>query len=193
MSPHEIAGFVLSVAAVWMTARQHILCWPIGIASVVVYAVVFLEVKLYSDAGLQVVFAVLQIYGWILWVKTGPRPDAQRPVGRISAQTATALAALGVAGTAALGYTMATRTDAALPYWDAGTTVFSLVGQWLTARKAIECWPAWIVVDIVYVGMYIAKDLQLTAVLYAIFIALAAYGWRQWARDLARTRSAVAA
>ena len=192
MSPLEIAGFLLSVAAVWLTARQHILCWPIGIASVVVYAVVFLEVKLYSDAGLQVIFAVLQVYGWIVWVRTGPRPDVQRPVGRVSAAAAAALAALGVAGTAGLGYVMATRTDAALPYWDAGTTAFSLVGQWLTARKAIECWPVWIVVDVVYVGMYIAKDLHLTAVLYAIFIALACYGWREWANDLARARAAVA-
>jgi len=192
MSPLEIAGFVLSVAAVWLTARQHILCWPIGIASVVVYAVVFLEVKLYSDAGLQVVFAVLQVYGWVLWVKTGPRPDVQRPVGRITAATGAVLAAIGAAGTLALGYTMATRTDAALPYWDAGTTAFSLVGQWLTAKKAIECWPLWIVVDVVYVGMYVVKDLYLTAVLYVIFIALAGYGWREWASDLARARSAAA-
>ena len=61
MSPLEIAGFVLSVLAVWLTARQHILCWPIGILSVIVYCVVFVEVKLYSDAGLQVVFAFLQV------------------------------------------------------------------------------------------------------------------------------------
>jgi len=180
MSPLEIGGFVLSVLAVWLTARQHILCWPVGIASVIVYAVVFIEVKLYSDAGLQVVFAVLQVYGWIVWLKTGPAPGLQRPVGRTGAQTGGILLLLGCAGTGALGYTMATYTDAALPYWDAGTTAFSLVGQWLTAKKAIECWPVWIAVDVIYIGIYLVKDLQLTAFLYAIFIALAIYGWREW-------------
>lgn len=180
MSPLEIAGFVLSVLAVWLTARQHILCWPIGIASVIVYAIVFVDVKLYSDAGLQVVFAVLQVYGWILWLRTGPSPGMQRPVGKTEPAEAALLLLLGCAGTGALGYTMSTFTDAALPYWDAGTTVFSLVGQWLTARKAIECWPVWIAVDVVYIGIYVVKDLQLTAFLYAIFIVLAFYGWREW-------------
>jgi nicotinamide mononucleotide transporter len=192
MSPLEIAGFVFSVLAVWLTARQHILCWPIGIVSVVIYCIVFIEVKLYSDAGLQVVFAMLQVYGWYAWLKTGPGPALQRPVERISASPALSLLllALGAAGTGALGYVMATRTDAALPFWDAGTTAFSLVAQWLTAQKAIESWPLWIVIDIVYVGIYIAKDLQLTAVLYAIFIALAFYGWQQWHSALRDARPA---
>src|SRR5207248_111226 len=111
---------------------------------------------------------------------------------RISASPALSLCllALGAAGTGALGYVMATRTDAALPFWDAGTTVFSLVAQWLTAQKAIESWPLWIAIDIVYVGIYIAKDLDLTAVLYAIFIALAFYGWQQWHSDLRGARPA---
>ena len=190
MSPLEIAGFVLSVIAVWLTARQHILCWPVGILSVIVYAVVFVEVKLYSDAGLQVIFALLQVYGWYAWLKTGPTPSEQRPVGRTSGSSTLLLLVLGIAGTASLGYVMSTRTDAALPYWDAGTTAFSLVAQWLTARKAIECWPLWIVVDVVYIGIYVAKDLYLTAVLYAIFIALAAYGWQQWHSALQRIRPA---
>jgi len=190
LSPLEIAGFVLSVAGVWLTARQNIWCWPVGIASVVVYAIVFLEVKLYSDASLQVIYIFLQAYGWYVWLKTGPNPATQRPVGRISPAMRVALAAIGVAGTGLLGFLMATRTDAALPWWDAGTTAFSLVAQWLQARKAIECWPLWIAVDIVYVGIYLAKDLQLTAVLYVIFIALAAYGWQQWRSDSRNPRPA---
>jgi nicotinamide mononucleotide transporter len=190
VSPLEIAGFVLSVLAVWLTARQHLLCWPVGIASVIVYAVVFVDVKLYSDAGLQVIFAILQVYGWIVWARTGPAPGVQRPIGRTSPAAAALLLLLGSAGTAALGYTMATYTDAALPYWDAGTTAFSLVGQWLTARKAIECWPVWIVVDVVYIGIYVVKDLHLTALLYAIFIGLALYGWWEWHSVSTRTRSA---
>lgn len=190
MSPLEILGFVLSVIAVWLTARQHLWCWPIGIVSVVVYAIVFVDVKLYSDAALQVIYIFLQAYGWYIWVRTGPTPSSQRPVDRISAPAATLLLAAGAAGTAVVGYLMSTRTDAALPYWDAGTTVFSLVAQWLMARKVLECWLLWIAVDIVYVGIYLAKELRLTALLYGIFIALACYGWQQWHSDLHNPRPA---
>ena len=189
MSALEITGFVLSVLGVWLTARQHILCWPVGIASVVVYAIIFVDVKLYSDAGLQVAFAMMLVYGWYSWLKTGPAPDVQRPVGRATPVSLAIALLLGAAATMALGHAMATHTDASLPYWDAGTTSFSLVAQWLTARKAIECWPLWIVVDIVYIGIYVAKDLHLTAVLYALFIALAFYGWRQWHSDLTIQRA----
>lgn len=190
MSPLEILGFVLSVIAVWLTARQHIWCWPIGIISVVVYAVVFIDVKLYSDAALQVIYIFLQAYGWYIWLRTGPSLFIQRPVSRISGTTAALLLAAGAAATGAVGYVMATRTDAALPYWDAGTTVFSLVAQWLMARKVLECWALWIAVDVVYVGIYLAKDLRLTALLYGIFIALACYGWQQWHSDLRNPRPA---
>lgn len=183
MSPLEILGFVLSVVAVWLTARQHLWCWPIGIVSVIVYAAVFIDVKLYSDAALQVIYVFLQAYGWYVWTETGPAPALPRPVGRIATRNAVLLLAAGAAGTGAVGYLMSTRTDAALPYWDAGTTVFSLVAQWLMARKILECWLLWIAVDIVYVGIYMAKDLQLTALLYGIFIALACYGWQQWHSD----------
>ncbi len=190
MSPLEILGFVLSVIAVWLTARQHIWCWPIGIASVIVYAVVFIDVKLYSDAALQVIYIFLQAYGWTIWLRTGPSPAVQRPVNRIPGASAALLLAAGAAATGAVGYMMATRTDAALPYWDAGTTVFSLVAQWLMARKVLECWGLWIVVDVVYVGIYLAKNLRLTALLYGIFIALAWYGWQQWHSDLHNPRPA---
>ena len=190
MTPLEIAGFVLSVLGVFLTARQQILCFPIGIASVIVYAIVFVDVKLYSDAALQVIYVALLAYGWYIWLKTGPTPTQQRPVERITGAASALLLALGIAGTGALGYIMSSRTDAALPYWDAGTTVFSLIAQWLMARKVLECWPLWIVIDVVYIGIYLAKDLQLTAVLYAIFIALAFYGWQQWHSDFRNVRAA---
>ena len=190
MSPLEILGFVLSILAVWLTARQHIWCWPIGIVSVVVYAVVFVEVKLYSDAALQIIYIFLQAYGWYIWLRTGPTPLVQRPVTRIAGTIAASYFAAGVAATSAVGYLMATRTDAALPYWDAGTTVFSLVAQWLMARKVLECWALWIAVDVVYVGIYLAKELRLTALLYVIFIALACYGWQQWHSALRNQRPA---
>ena len=96
----------------------------------------------------------------------------------------------GVALAAGLGIFLRARTDAALPFWDAGTTSFSLVAQFLQTRKWIENWPLWIAVDVVYIRMYIVKSLYLTAGLYALFLVLAGIGLVTWRRSLAEGRGA---
>ena len=93
---------------------------------------------------------------------------------------------LGAAGTAALGGAMARYTDAALPYWDAATTVLSLVAQYLLARKVLENWEFWIVVDVIAVGVYLTKELYLTSGLYAVFLILAVIGLITWMRNLSK-------
>jgi nicotinamide mononucleotide transporter len=106
-------------------------------------------------------------------------------VSRIPARALVLLSLLGCAGAALLGFTLYRHTDASLPFWDSSTTSFSLVAQWMQARKWIENWPLWIVVDLVYVGIYVYKRLYLTAGLYAVFVVLAAIGLLQWRRSLA--------
>src|SRR5262249_57865006 len=86
----------------------------------------------------------------------------------------------GCAGAGLLGFLLQRTTDASLPYWDSSTTTFSLVAQWMQTRKWFENWLLWIVVDVVYVGMYLYKHLLLTAALYAVFLALAVMGHREW-------------
>ena len=90
----------------------------------------------------------------------------------------------GAALAVLLGTTLKSATDASLPFWDAGTTAYSLVAQWMQTRKWLESWALWIAVDVVYVGMYLAKGLALTAFLYAVFIGLAVLGHREWSRAL---------
>jgi nicotinamide mononucleotide transporter len=101
-------------------------------------------------------------------------------------RTLLVLGAAGVAFAAALGVFLAGRTNAALPYWDAGTASFSLVAQWMQARKWVENWALWIVVDAVYVGMYVAKSLFLMAGLYLVFLGLALAGLLAWRAALLR-------
>ncbi|MBN3726063.1 nicotinamide riboside transporter PnuC [Burkholderia sp. Ac-20379] len=195
MSPLEIAGVIVSALAIWLTARRNMLCWPIGLASVALYAWIFLDAKLYSDMLLQGAFAALQLYGWYRWFVqrrgTGQpgsgnneRPVLpERNVGlRRLAPGLLAAVVLSVL----LGSAMARWTDASLPYVDATLTAFSLVAQYWTARRYIASWQLWLVVDVIYVGMFVYKALYLTAGLYALFVVLAAIGWRDWARALAR-------
>ena len=181
MSPLELFAATLGVIAVWLTVKQNPWCWPIGLVMVLLYSWIFFEVKLYSDMLLQGVFAVLQLYGWWLWTHGGgQRPG--REVSRLSVPGLLLSLAIGAAGSLALGYLMATYTDATVPWLDAALTAFSLVAQVWMAQKRLECWPLWLALDVIFVGLFVHKGLYPTAVLYGLFCLLALHGWLSWRR-----------
>jgi nicotinamide mononucleotide transporter len=180
----EWVAVAFGVLAVLLTVRQNPWCWPLGIVNVSLFALLFWRERLYADAGLQVVYVGLCAYGWRAWRRGGPAASALR-VSRTPRGAGLLLGGAALALALLLGATLKRATDADLPFWDAGTTAFSLAAQWMQARKWLENWLVWIVVDVVYVGVYLAKGLTLTAGLYAAFIALAALGWREWSRALA--------
>jgi nicotinamide mononucleotide transporter len=176
MSPLEIVAVAFSLAGVWLTAMRKPLCWPVGLVSVLLYAKVFFDAKLYSDLLLQGFFAGMILYGWHGWRKGALDAGGVVEVGRVSPRGWIAGFVAGAAGTVALGALMAHFTDAAVPWLDAGLTSFSLVSQYWTARRWIETWWLWIAVDVIYTGLFLSKELYLTAVLYALFVGLAVRG-----------------
>jgi nicotinamide mononucleotide transporter len=194
MSGLEIVAVIVSALAVWLTARRHLWCWPIGLVSVLLYARIFLVAKLYSDLLLQLIFAVMQLYGWWQWKSGASEQDSRHilPQRLPKRGLLTGLLA-GAAGSVVLGYVMASFTDAHIPWLDSALTSFSLVAQFWMARKYVANWWLWIAVDIIYVGVYIYKDLNLTAGLYAGFIVLALIGLRNWRRQLPANRPPAAA
>lgn len=175
----ELIGALISAWAVWLTAQRRPWCWPVGLASVLVYGGIFVEAKLYSDALLQLAFAGLIVYGWQRWLRH-LGDDGRVQVAPLPFAQAAWHVAIGVAGALALGFGMHRWTDAALPWLDAALTSFSLVAQWWQGRRHIAAWWLWIVVDVIYVGEYVYKHLLITSVLYAGFIVLAAMGLRVW-------------
>jgi len=182
MDPLEVAGVIFGVIAVWLTVKENILCWPVGLVNVSIYVVVFMRAKLYADMGLQVVYIALLIYGWYAWLHGG-KEKQELAVSRTAARLWMALLFTGFVGAVVLGLTLKKTTDASLPYLDSLTTSFSLVAQFMSTRKLLENWIVWIVVDVIYIGIYIVKDLRLTAILYAIFLVLAVIGYRDWRRS----------
>lgn len=180
MSPIEIVASVCGLLSVIFTVRRSLWCWPTGLVMVALYIVIFYEAKLYSDVGLQVVYVVLQLYGWWYWAKGGV--EEELPVRRLSGARRALWAAVALLGTLGLGTFTSTYTDAALPYPDAFITALSLVAQWLMGRKVWESWVGWIVVDLVAVPVYASKDLFLTAGLYLVFLGLAISGLVAWRR-----------
>jgi nicotinamide mononucleotide transporter len=183
MSSIEIVAAVFGVISVFLSVRQNIWSWPTAIVNVGLYIMVFYNSKLYADTGLQVIYVVLNAYGWYHWLYGG-KNRTELPVSRTSARLWLLLVALGATGTALIGTLLSQKTDAALPYIDAATTSTSLVAQWMMTRKLVENWIIWVAVDVVYIGMYIYKSLFVTAVLYLIFLILSAMGYVQWRRSL---------
>jgi nicotinamide mononucleotide transporter len=140
--------------------------------------VVFYRARLLSDSLLQLFFVAFTLYGWWHWWR-GVRAEGEVRVVPLSSQNMLLALAAGAAGTIFLGFP-ARHLNAALPFLDASLASFSLVGSWWQARKHIANWWLWIVVDAVYVGEYIYKDLWLTAVLYGALVALAIVGLQDW-------------
>ncbi|WDS36402.1 nicotinamide riboside transporter PnuC [Pseudoxanthomonas sp.] len=182
----EWIAAIVSVAAVWLTARRHLLGWPIGLVSVALYASVFVEAKLYSDVLLQGAFAGFILYGWWRW-KSHLGQDGLVEVAPLARGAMLRDLSVGVVLAITLGTAMHSWTDAALPWLDAALTAFSLVAQWWQGRRHVAAWWLWIVVDVIYTGLYAYKSLDVTAALYLGFVGLAAMGLRQWRRALPAT------
>jgi nicotinamide mononucleotide transporter len=179
----ELVAAIVGAVSVWLSVRQNIWSWPTAIVNVVLYALVFYDAKLYADMGLQVIYAVLSIYGWYEWLYGGEGRTELR-VTRTAGRLWTVLLAIAAGGSAVLGIVLHHETDAALPYMDASLSSTSLVAQWMMTRKLLENWLVWIAVDVLYVGMFIFKHLYLTAGLYAVFLALAVRGYVDWRRSM---------
>lgn len=177
----EWIGAVVSVAAVWLTARRRMASFPIALVSVALYAGVFIEARLYSDALLQGAFALFIVYGWRRW-RAHLDDDGRVEISALPAGEALRDVAVGAVAALALGAGMHHYTDAALPWLDAALTAFSLVAQWWQSRRHVAAWWLWIIVDVIYTGEYLYKSLNVTAVLYLGFVALAVLGLRQWQR-----------
>ncbi len=179
----EWIAAAVSVAAVWLTARRHLLGWPVGLVSVALYAGVFIDARLYSDALLQGAFAGFIVYGWWRW-KANLDGDGLVRVAPLGAAPALRDLGIGVVGALALGAVMHRYTNAALPWLDAALTAFSLVAQWWQGRRHVAAWWLWIVLVVIYTGLYAYKSLDVTAALYLGFVGLAVMGLRQWRRAL---------
>lgn len=187
MSTLEVVAAIFGAIAVYLSARQNIWSWPTAIVNVGLYTIVFHQSRLYAEMGLQIVYLVLSIYGWYNWLHGGVQRTVLH-VSRASLRTLALLALIIATGSFILGNTLATRTNAVLPYLDSTLAVTSLAAQWLMTRKVLENWVLWIMVDVVYVPMFVSRGLLATAVLYAVFLVLAVLGYMSWRRSYLNQR-----
>ncbi|MFG2812606.1 nicotinamide riboside transporter PnuC [Streptomyces sp. NPDC048410] len=178
----ELLGFVTGAVCVWLCVRASVWNFPVGIANNLFFLVLFWSARLYADASLQVVYLVLAAYGWLIWLRGGERRSRRR-MGHAPRSTLYVLLALLVPVTWGLTVLL-TRAHDSAPFWDALTTALSLAAQWLLNAKQIENWYFWIAADLVYIPLYFSKGLDLTGIVYVLFLAMCVVGWRSWRREL---------
>ncbi len=178
----EIVAFAISLWMVGCEMRVHVLAWPLAAASSLLYALLFADSRLYGEASLQLFFVAMAAWGGSQWLRGRDGDGAAltvhllSPRGRWSALATTLLAWPAVA------VLLRRFTDSDVPWLDALPTVGSILGTWLLGRKFIENWPVWIAVNLFSVGLFAYKHLWLTVILYVLFAALSAAGWRSWLR-----------
>jgi nicotinamide mononucleotide transporter len=187
----EVIGFVTGAVCVWAVTRQFIWNWPVGIANNVAFLVLFIGAGLYADAALQVIFAAVAAYGWVLWSRRSSTTHHTVAVRRATGPERYGGLAATVLLTAVAAVLLHSATDSTVPLPDAFVLAASLLATWGQARKLVEQWWVWIAVDVVSIPLYASKGLWLTAILYTGFLALCVDGLRRWTRELRDSRDAM--
>ena len=181
------AAFVLINVA--LVALRSVWNYPLALVAVTLYAFVFFEAKLYSDMLLQGFFFALNLYGWAAWTRA--RGASGVPVRWMSGRARRGWALATVAAWAGWSFAMDRHTDAAAPWLDGAIALLSITAQWLLARRRVESWFLWILVDLIAVPLFASRGLYATSAVYVVLLGLSIDGLIQWRRAAAPVRAAL--
>lgn len=181
--PIQIIAAISGLLCVWLVARESIWNYPIGIVNIVALIFTFYGVKLFADFTLNIVFLILNIYGWYFWLKNRGNLKV-RPTRNISKKELIVALLVVVLGTPVWGYVFDTYFGAALAYPDSFVMVASIVAQWFLSKKVIQHWYFWIAVDLVAIPIYLLKDLPLIAILYTVYLGICVNGLISWKKEM---------
>ncbi len=177
----ESAAVLLAITYVVLAIRQNILCWAAMLASALIFVAVFHAALLYLQAALQIFYAAMAVYGWHQWRHAGDRDAGARIHTWNGTRHVQVLA--GIAVTSLLvGWTMR-HSGTAFPYVEALVTVAAIVTTFMMAHKLLENWLYWLAIDTISVGLYLARELYLTALLFLFYLILSIMGFLRWRRD----------
>ncbi len=184
MSAIEIAGAIITVVSIWLATRESLWYYPTGIASVLLYAWIYAQARLYAESGLQFVWLGLMIYGWWAWMRGGEE-RRELPVSRTPRRAWPLVLGAAIAMSVITTLLQRRYTNNPAPLIDSSIAGFSIVAQAMTARKWIENWLFWIVINVVSIYLYLSRDLYPTAALYVVLLILGIAGYRKWQKSLA--------
>ena len=173
----EIFAVIFTFICVYLTTKNKVSAWPVGIIGVTLFLILFLQIHLYAEVITQLVFLFQSFYGWYNWAKIRDKPPA--PIDSLTTKERIGWGSSIFILTGIL-YEILTHTSASIPLVDSFTTSISIVANWLLAKRKLENWWLWIFVDVIYVGMFMYKMVYWTSGLYFVFFFMAIYGYRQW-------------
>ncbi len=190
----EILGTLSGLVCVWLLIKESIVTFPIGLLYAVITSVVVIEARLYADLVLNLYFVLMNGYGWYFWVRGAEERQIQGRllVARVPSSELAFAAVAMILGTLAVGYFFSAYTDADFAFWDSLTTVASFVAMWMTARKYLESWALWFLIDVLQIALYAVKGysgspgLYFYSFLYSVYLWMAVLGWRSWSQNVAK-------
>lgn len=186
----EIIGTIIGLVYLWLEYRASIHLWIASIIMPAIYIFVYYEAGLYADFGINIYYLGAAVYGWTVW-KFGKRPvDVKElPITCMPIRSWFKASLVFLVAQFFIAWLLINYTDSDVPWWDAFTTALSIVGMWMLARKYLEQWWVWMLVDVVCVGLYIYKELYFTSALYTLYAIISVFGWLNW-RKLMKTKQA---
>ena len=179
----QVVGVVLGLSYLYLEYKANIWLWVVGLIMPVVHGVLYLRSGLYADSAMQLYYILAGLYGLLRWRREGSSTKTLSPsICLTPSKLWPRIATLYLLIHLALYLMLKCFTDSAVPFWDSLTTALCVVAYWMLSRKYLEQWLVWLVVDVVTVGLYLYKDIPLTAGLYLIYSVLALVGYRRWLR-----------
>ena len=196
MSLMEVTAVIFAMAYLLLAVRENVLCWLFAFLSTAIYTVLFWDVSLLMESALNVYYMAMAVYGWHQWTRGGTNGDDQPhalAVHSMSAKQHVMIIAAITSLTIVSGYLLSEHSTAAWPYVDSFTTWASVITTYLVARKFLQNWLYWIVIDTVSVPLYIDRGLNLTALLFVAYVVIAVVGYFKWRDHLRNSGQVVAA
>ena len=191
LSAPELIAVAFAIGYLALAIRQNIGCWLCALISTAIYVWLFVQAKLYMEAVLNAFYFGMAVYGWSVW--RGGEGHEQPPVTTWPITAHAAAACCIVALSAANGFLLDRHTDAAYPYVDSMTTYAALWATFLVARKVLENWWYWLLIDTVSIAIYWDRDLKLTALLFAVYVLMIPFGLLAWNRSFKQREATAAA
>lgn len=179
----QVVGIALGLLYLYLEYKANIWLWVVGIIMPIVHGTLYFKSGLYADCSMQVYYILAGLYGLVAWSRkpsTKTQEDKSRGICQTPAKTWGIIFLLYVTLHAAIYILLIKFTDSTVPFWDSMTTALCIVAYWMLSRKFVEQWLVWLAVDAITVGLYIYKDIPLTAGLYALYCVLAIAGYRRW-------------
>lgn len=180
----ELLGAILGIAYIILSIRQNIWTWPVGLATSILYVLVFFSSKLYADMSLQMYYVFISIYGWYEWLRGNKNDDIEPlKISRLQLRLGVILSVVSCLIFLFIWYILKAYTDSPVPVADALATSLSIVATWMLARKILEHWIIWIFVDSFSIGLFWYKNLMPTVLLFVIYTIMAIVGYLEWKKE----------